>query len=310
MRQSRTIAAQAMTGLMRERTVMLVAVMFVALVFVSAYLGWAATTTVNAIYADASAYLASVGQPVPPNPVTEGSPLAILRNLSVYVSLIGAFAAVLTGTRLIEADRTAGTLPLMAARPLERVTYARGKVEALGRATAAIILVAAIVSALTLVVMPQVRVGAADWVHFVGFFALSWAYVMVFGLVALGAAARFSAPAAGLLGATVVWLAVTFVLPAITGNVTPTAAINPVSALAAAPDTAAFQLLGDLFGPLSLSESYKFISADLLGYLPDGIQPRGLIPPLVDLLLALGISGGIALAGCLALDPNQGGPDA
>ena len=122
-----TLTRQAVATLIRERTVALVAALFAVLVLVSAYLGWSATATVNAIYADAAAYLATTNQPVPPNPVTEGSPLALLRNLSIYVSLIGAFAAIVIGQGLVEADRRAGVLPLIGARPLGRLDYALGK---------------------------------------------------------------------------------------------------------------------------------------------------------------------------------------
>lgn len=306
----RTVSTQALASLARERTVALVAVLFAALVLVSAYLGWAATDTVNAIYADAATYLKSTGQPVPPNPVTEGSPLALLRNLSVYVSLIGAFVAIVIGQRLIEIDRRAGVLPLVATRPVDRLAYTRGKIAALAMATGALTVLAAVVSAATLVILPAVQVAPTEWLHFAAFFVLAWGYMLTFGLVSLGATARLSAPAAGLLAATVIWLAVTFVLPALTGNITPTAAINPVSALAAAPDTALFHAFGDLLGPLSLAESFKYLSAELMGYLPAGMTPRGVVPPLVDLAAALGLAGAAALAGCLALDPTEGGPDA
>lgn len=59
-----------------------------------------------------------------------------------------------------------------------------------------------------------------------------WGHILAFGLVALAASARLSARTAGLPTATVAWLAVTFVALAFTGNVAPSAAINPVSALA------------------------------------------------------------------------------
>lgn len=310
MSPARTLAAQALAGLTRERTVALVAALFAGLVLISAWLGWAATGTVNAIYADAATWLKSAGQPVPPNPVTEGSPLALLRNLSVYVSLIGAFSAIVIGNRLIEVDRRAGVLPLIAARPLDRLSFAIGKIAALAGATLALVAVAGLVSATTLTVLPAIHVTSGEWLRLAAFFTLGWAYMLTFGLLALAATARFAAPAAGLLAATVAWLAVTFVLPALTGNVTPTAAINPVSALAAAPDTGLFHAFGEIFGPLSLAESFKFLAADLLGYLPVGIVPRGVVPPLVDLAAALGLAAALALASGLFLDPTRGGPDA
>ena len=155
----------------------------------------------------------------------------------------------------------------------------------------------------TFAILPAVHIGPGEALRLAGFFGLAWGYMLIFGLVALGATARLTATAGGLLAATVLWLAVTFVLPALTGNINPTAAINPVSALAAAPDTPVFALLGNLLGPVSLAESFKYLSAELMGYLPGGVVPRGAVPPLVSLVLALGLAAGFALAGCLALDP-------
>lgn len=61
----------------------LLAALFVALVLVSAYLGWSATSTVNAIYAKSAVFLAAAGKPVPSNPVLDISPLSLMRNMSI-----------------------------------------------------------------------------------------------------------------------------------------------------------------------------------------------------------------------------------
>ena len=53
------IARQSARFVLRERTVALLSLMFVVLVLVSAWLGWSATATVNAIYADAAKFLAA-----------------------------------------------------------------------------------------------------------------------------------------------------------------------------------------------------------------------------------------------------------
>ena len=70
------IARQSARFVLRERTVALLSLMFVALVLISAWLGWSATSTVNRIYLDAAAFLQAAGQPVPTNPVLDISPLS------------------------------------------------------------------------------------------------------------------------------------------------------------------------------------------------------------------------------------------
>jgi ABC-type transport system involved in multi-copper enzyme maturation permease subunit len=306
----RPLIVQALRGLARDRTVAVMAALFVVLVLISAWLGWSATTTVNAIYADAATFLAASGQPVPPNPVLETSPLALLRNLSIYVSLIGALAASVTGFRLVATDRRAGVLPLIGSRPLDAWTYAASRLVSLALAMAALIALAAAVSVMTFLILPGLVVTGADWLRLTLFFVLSWGFVMLFGLIALGATATARSEAAGLLTPVSVWLAVTFILPALTGNIHPTAAINPVSALAAAPDRPFFHVMGTLFGPLSLAESFKFIAADLLRFLPDGILSRGTVPPLPALFLALAVAFAFALRGLSRLDLTKGDFDA
>ncbi len=209
-------------GLARDRTVAVMATLFVVLVLISAWLGWSATTTVNAIYADAARFLAESGQPVPPNPVMETSPLALLRNLSIYVSLIGALAASVTGFRLVATDRRGGVLPLIGSRPLDTWTYAASRLVSLAMAMAALIALAAAVSVMTFLILPGLMVTGSDWLRLTLFFVCRGGFVMLFGLIALAATATARSEAAGLLTPVSVWLAVTFILPALTGNIHPT----------------------------------------------------------------------------------------
>lgn len=310
MTPSRLLARQSLAGLMRDRSVLILVAFFAAMVMVTAWLGWSATNTVNAIYADAAQYLAGAGQPVPSNPVGQSAPLAVLRNLGVYISLIGTFGAIVIGQLLIEADRRAGTLPLLGTRPFARRDYALGKMRALGVATGAMMAVAGLISVATLFTIPSLVVRSADLARLGLFLILGWAYITTFGLVALGAAARMPATASGLIAASVVWLVVTFVLPELTANIHPTASINPVSTLAATPDSAFFRVTSTLLGPVSLSEAFAWLSGDLLSFLPDGLAPRGPVPPLVTLPLALLFAFLFALRSAAKLDLTAGGPDA
>jgi ABC-type transport system involved in multi-copper enzyme maturation permease subunit len=304
------IARQSLAGLIRDKSVLLLLGFFAAMVLVTAWLGWSATHTVNAIYSDAAQYLSASGRPVPPNPVSQSAPLAVLRNLGVYISLIGAFGAIVIGQLLIEADRRAGTLPLIGARPFERRDLALGKMRALVIATGAMIAVAGVISVATLFTIPSLVVGPGDLLRLALFLVAGWTYITIFGFLALGAAARMPATASGLIAATVVWLVVTFVLPELTANVHPTAAINPVSTLANTPVSGFFHLMSRVLGPLSLAEGFAWLSGDLLNFLPDGLAPRGPVPPAVTLPVALILAGLFAARSSAKLDLNAGGPDA
>ncbi len=306
---ARLIARQSVLFIFRERTVALLSGLFVVLVLVSAYLGWSATSTVNAIYADAASYLKSTGQVVPPNPVLDISPLSLLRNMSIYVSLIGALAAIVVGYQLIAADRKSGVVPLLGSRPFQRGAYARGKITALAQVLGALMAIAGVISVATFLLLPQFSLSVLGWLKLFAFFALSFGYMMLFGLLALAAAAKSKSESAGLLLPVTVWLTITFILPSLTANIHPTAAINPISALAPPPDTPFFHWTGALIGPFSLAESFKYLSAELLDFLPPTARVHSLVPPLPDLLIALALAGYLAVRAMLRMDMTRGDYD-
>ena len=304
------IASQSTRFVLRERTVALLAVMFVVLVLISAWLGWQATSTVNRIYLDAAAFLTAAGQPVPPNPVLDISALSLMRNMSVYVSLIGALAAIVIGNRLVTLDRKAGVLPLIGIRPLTAQAYALGKIAALAALILGLAAVAGLVSVVTFLVLPAMSISTGQWLQLTGFFGLSAIYMLLFGLFGLAAGAMARSETVGLLVPVTVWLTLTFIFPQLTANLNPTAAINPVSALAPPPDTAFFHAMGQVLGSVSLADAYKFGAARMLDLLPAGVASPALIPPLAVLLLATAATLALTWRALTAMSMAQGDYDA
>jgi len=260
----RLIALQSCRFILRERTASVLGAMFVVLVMISAWLGWSATDTTNRIYLDAAVFLKAAGQTVPTNPVLDISPLSLMRNMAVYVSLIGVLAAIVIGNRLVASERKAGVLPLYGARPIERSAFAMGKLLALGLSVGVLAAIAGVVGFVTFLLLPNVPVSPQQWLQFGGFFVLSAVYLLLFGALAMGCAAMAQSESVGLLIPVTLWLAVTFILPQITANLNPTAAINPVAALADAPHTAYFQWVGWALAPISVADCYKFGAARFL----------------------------------------------
>jgi ABC-type transport system involved in multi-copper enzyme maturation permease subunit len=290
----RLIAGQSIQFVLRERTVALLAVMFVVLVLISAWLGWQATSTVNRIYLDAAAFLAASGQPVPSNPVLDISPLSLMRNMSVYVSLIGALAAIVIGNRLVTLDRKAAVLPLFGSRPLSGSSYAAGKIAALVGLILALTSVAGLASVITFALLPAMSVTVAQWLQLLGFLSVSALYMLLFGLIGLASGATARSETVGLLVPVTIWLTLTFIFPQLTSNLNPTAAINPIAALAPPPDTAFFRAMGQALGSVSLADAYKFASATLLDVASVGVASPALLPPAAVLGLALAVTFSLA----------------
>lgn len=303
---SRAIAIQSVNAVARQHTVTAIAALFLLLIMFSAYLGWSATHTVDAIYKAAAQYLSAQNQPVPPNPVLQSSPLGLLRNMATYVSLLGSLAALVIGHQLIASDRKAGVLPLMGTRPLRGSNYALGKIGALSVVLGGLIVFAALVSAATFLLLPAFTLGTDEWLRLVGFFGTSYLYMMVFGLLGLAFTARLKSETVGLLVPLVFWLTLTFVLPQITSNVNPVAALNPVSALANPPDAGFFVFTGSVLEPFSLAEAYRLMAARLLHFLPSEYTIRDVVPPIVSLAGACAALAGFAWSALTRLNFAQG----
>lgn len=159
---------------------------------------------------------------------------------------------------------------------------------------------------MTFLLLPAVVPNAAQWVQLAGFMCISAPYMAIFGLVGLGSGAGARSETVGLLVPVTLWLTLTFILPQLTANLNPTAAINPISALAPPPDTPFFHAAGQFLSPFSLADAYKFASAGLLDYLPQGIVSPSLIPPVATLVLATLLAAAFAWHALTRLSMAQG----
>lgn len=263
----RTFTASAKSGIslaLRDRTISLLAAMFFVMVLVSAYLGWSATDTVNAIYAQAVPALKANSMPVPPNPVGEMSALSLFRNMVTYVALLGALAALVLGHQSVASDRKSGAFPLLLSRPISRSGLAAGKITSLAALVGAILLFAAVVNILTMLILPGLVVNGTVWFGLVQFYAISALYLLALSLLGAVCATIFRMESMALLVPVTIWLALTFILPQVTSNIGPMAALNPVSANLVAPDGTFFVLTAKVLGPISIAESYRFLAASVL----------------------------------------------
>ena len=280
------IATATLRNSFRDKTVLLLTVLFLAMVLLSAWLGWSATQTINAIYIAATKALAAKGVVIPPNPVSEGSALSLLRNMSIYIALLGSLAALVFGHLAVAADRKSGVIPLIVSRPLSPNAYAIGKISAIIVAIIGLTIFAAIVNVLTLLILPGLTLSSDTWVRLIGFYGASMLYMSAFALLAAVCAVRFKTESMALLMPMAIWLVLTFVLPQVTANISPMAALNPLSATAALPSGPFFAATDALLGPLSMSEAYRSLSAELLQLSPDNLPRRSISSSLTTMIVA------------------------
>jgi ABC-type transport system involved in multi-copper enzyme maturation permease subunit len=257
-------SAAAIRNSLRDRTVILLAVMFIIMVLVSAYLGWSATNTVNNIYDAAVPAMKAQGLAPAANPVGEMPPLSLFRNMVTYVALLGGLAALVLGHQVIAVDRKSGVMPLLLCRPVSRLSLAFGKIIAVAATIACLLGVAALINLLTMMLLPNLDVNGAVISGIAKFYAVSLLYMLAFSLLGAACAAFCKTESMALLVPVTIWLTLTFIVPQVTSNIGPMAALNPLSANLVQPEGIFFTVTSTLLGPLSIAEAYRYLASTIL----------------------------------------------
>lgn len=305
LRPAAHVMMAALRTALRDSTVLLLTVMFLAMVLIAAYLGWAASNTVEQVYAAAVTSMKAHGQKPVDNPLHEMSALALLRNMSIYVALLGALAAIVFGHLVFATDRKSGVLPLVASRPLARTDLALGKLGAVAAAILFLTLFAAAVNVITLLILPNLLMTPALWARLAGFYAASALYMMAFGFLGLACAVYFRSESLALLVPVTLWLTLTFMMPQITANISPMAALNPLSATAAVPGGPFFAVTSTLLGPLSLAEAYRAVSSALLQLAPDNQPHQSFLGALAILIAAAMLTAAASIRAITRFDASR-----
>jgi ABC-type transport system involved in multi-copper enzyme maturation permease subunit len=270
----------------RDRTVILLAVMFIIMVLVSAYLGWSATNTVNNIYDAAVPAMKAQGLAPAANPVGEMPPLSLFRNMVTYVALLGGLAALVLGHQVIAVDRKSGVLPLLLSRPVSRVNLALGKITAIAVTIACLLAIAAVINLLTMMLLPNLAVNSAVAAGLAKFYAVSFLYMLAFSLLGAACAVLCKTESMALLVPVTIWLALTFIVPQVTSNIGPMAALNPLSANLVQPEGLFFTITSTLLGPLSIAESYRYLASTVLEVLSGAGTATTMTGALTSLIIA------------------------
>jgi ABC-type transport system involved in multi-copper enzyme maturation permease subunit len=299
---ARIAAVNALRVAVRDNTVLLLTAMFLVMVLISAYLGWSATNTVTQIYAKAVPALQALGRPIPPNPVGDTPVLSLFRNMVTYVALLGALAALVLGYQTVAADRKAGVVPLIFTRPVARASIALGKIAAIAMLVGLILMAAALVNAATILLLPGVVITGAVWMGLIKFYCVSFLYMLAFALLAASCAAWFKTESMALLTPVTIWLALTFIVPQITANIGPMAALNPVSANIVPPTARFFTYTSTILGPISIAESYRHLASGILEIASGAGQSTTTAGSLAALLIIIKIMTALFIAAYVHMD--------
>lgn len=286
------VAAQQLTVLRRQHTVVTVVAVLVAVTVLAGVLGWSSAATITRVYDQAVLLLASQGRPAPPDPLGLKPPLSLLSNMTIYVPVVGALLAIVVGHLSLSDEQTSGVARLLHSRLLTRRDYLLGKLVAVTGLLTAALAASLLVSGVSLVVVNRVFPTPDQLLRLLGFYGLSLLYLVVFALVAMVAVLLTRRRSLALLSALGVWLVVTFVVPQFTSGLRPTASLNPLSV-----PTGTSQTFFDITSRvrfLSLSEDFKDASGQVLATAA-GQPATATVGQVVPLLVVAAALTGLAL---------------
>ena len=292
---------------LRDRTVVLLAAMFIIMVLISAYLGWSATNTVNHIYDAAVPAMKAQGLAPAANPVGEMPPLSLFRNMVTYIALLGGLASLVLGHQVVAVDRKSGVVPLWFSRPVTRTSLALGKIAAIAATILGLLAVAATINICTMMLLPNLAVSGAVVAGLAKFYAVSALYMLAFASLGTACATMCKTEAMALLVPVTIWLALTFIVPQLTSNIGPMAALNPLSANLEPPSGMFFTMTTSVLGPLSIAESFRYLASSALDVLSGAGTTTTTTSALSSLIIANVLMCCAVILAFSRLDANRSG---
>jgi ABC-type transport system involved in multi-copper enzyme maturation permease subunit len=259
--------------------------MLFSITIASNFIGWSSHHTVIAAYNQTILTFQSSGKVIPPNPFATQPSLSILKNMVIYIPLIGALLAIIIGQISVMADNVAGTTKLIFSRPVSRRDYMAGKLMGISYILLAIISICLSTSVVSLLIVNSHLPSVRELAKLSLFYVLSFCYLLFFALVGFLAALLTRSQSFALLGALAVWIVISFVIPQFASEVSPVASLNPNTAPVDATQSVFFRTT-QLAKPLSLSEEYKTLGLKLLDASPAGDRTTTL-PQLIPLGVGL-----------------------
>ncbi len=280
------VARQEVRTARTNRLAMLLIGIFIGMVIVSGFIGWATHHTISSVYREAL----REGATSAPDPLSAQQPLDLIRNTVIYVILIGALSAILLGVRSTEGDRKAGVVDLIFSRPVTSRQYATGKLLGIQLLTGFILMIAALVSWMVMLLISGRGLSLADTGDLMLFFVLAWLFLFPFSALGfiLGAISRRETSA--LLVPILVWALLVFVIPQLGTAEHPVSLLNPVLARPVSQGPF-FALSRRVLQPVSVTDRFRSAGAGLLRI--DGADTQSHI---LDWLSLAGIAAGSCAA--------------
>lgn len=207
-----TIADKEFRTAFKDKVFLLITALFIVLSIASVYIGSSTKNAEMTAYNNVIDLLKAQGSSTfPASP--DIYPLAILKNIITYVSMIGSVLAIFLGFDAFSGERENGTAKLILTRPVYRDQLITGKLIGGGMVIGLLLIVTLIVNILLFTVVSGIFPNANEIGRLVAFIFTAFVYMMVILIITLFVSIKTSDRAFGFLTMMIIWLFISFVIP-------------------------------------------------------------------------------------------------
>lgn len=255
------VVRQELRTARRERLPMILLAVFFVLIAAATFIGWMTHTTVTSVYNEAL----REGATSQPNPFLLVAPLDSVKNIVIYISLIGALLAIVMGVQSALRDRKAKVLGMVLSRPLHRRAYAAAKLSGIMLWLAGVLGVAALMTWVSVWIVRGQPVPLGQVGQLMLFFFVSWCFLLPFAAIGLWSGMSSRQETTALLLPILIWALIMFIVPQLGTAAEPISFLNPVPAQVASTGPF-FSFNQHFLQPLSYIDHYKAVSSVVLQY--------------------------------------------
>ncbi|WP_458699684.1 ABC transporter permease [Sulfurospirillum sp. 1307] len=249
--------------LFKENSFLIIFSIFMLMSALSTYIGWSTNHTIMDIYNASAIELKALNQPVPPIPFSQES-LGIIKNMIIYIALIGALLSITFGHIIGINDRKAGVTRILFSNSFSKNSFLIGKSISTLSVLAIAIILSFIISIVSLFL-----VGVFSFTNLINvfeFYMVSFVYLAGFAFLGIYFAIKTNSSTKAILLPLLLWIVITFALPEMSSALYPTGSLNPVLPQTNLVDSPILANMHKIVYPFSISEQYKELSSNILGF--------------------------------------------
>lgn len=212
MKQIWTVAKKEFKTAFKDKIFIAITMLFVFLSILSVYIGSSTKHAELKAYSDIISLLKSQGSKAFP-PAPEIFPLAILKNIITYVSIIGGMLSIFLGFDTFTSEKENGTLKLLLSKPIYRDQLLTGKLIGGALVIGVVLFVTLIFNIILYTFASGVSTSIGDIIRLSLFMMVAFCYMMSFYIATVFVSINTKDRAFGFMIMLIIWVGISFVLP-------------------------------------------------------------------------------------------------